>query len=53
MVIHSRQLSWGCHVATMEEGRSVFKILTVERTENRPLGRPRRRQEKNIRTYLK
>ena len=32
----------------MEEGRSAFKILTGER----PLGRPRRRWEDNIRMDL-
>ena len=32
----------------MEEGRSAFKILTG----NRPLGRPRRRWEDNIRMDL-
>ena len=33
----------------MEEGRSAFKILTGKPTEKRPLGRPRRRWEDNIR----
>ena len=33
----------------MEEGRSAFKILTVKPTGKRPLGRPRRRWEDNIR----
>ena len=33
----------------MEEGRSAFKILTGKPTGNRPLGRPRRRWEDNIR----
>ena len=36
------------HVARMEEGRSAFKILTGKR----PLGRPRRRWEDNIRMDL-
>ena len=34
----------------MGEGRSGFKILTGLSTGNRPLGRPRRRWEDNIRT---
>ena len=38
-----RRLRWAGHVARMEEGRSVFKIL----------GRPRRRWDDNIRVYLK
>ena len=33
----------------MEEGRSAFKILTGKTTGKRPLGRPRRRWEDNIR----
>ena len=36
----------------MEEGRSVFKILTGKPTGKRPLGRPRRRREDNIRMDL-
>ena len=36
----------------MEEGRSTFKILTGKSTEKRPLGRPRRRWEDNIRMDL-
>ena len=37
----------------MKEGRSAFKILTGSPAGNRPLGRPRRRWEDNIRTDLK
>ena len=40
------------HVARMEEGRSASKILTGKPTEKRPLGRPRRRWEDNIRMDL-
>ena len=36
----------------MEEGRSAFKILTGKSTGKRPLGRPRRRWEDNIRVDL-
>ena len=36
----------------MEEGRSVFKILIGKPTGKRPLGRPRRRWEDNIRMDL-
>ena len=48
-VIKSRRLRWTGHVARMEEGRSAFKILIVKPTGRRPLGRPRRRWEDNIR----
>ena len=37
----------------MEEGRSTFKILTGKSTGKRPLERPRRRLEGNIRMDLK
>ena len=36
----------------MEEGRNAFKILTGKPTGKRPLGRPRRRWEDNIRMKL-
>ena len=36
----------------MEESRNSFKILTGKRTEKRPLGRPKRRWEDNIRMDL-
>ena len=44
---------WAGHVARMEEGRSAYKILTGKPTGKRPLGRPRRRWEDNIRMDLK
>jgi hypothetical protein len=47
-IIKFRRLRWAGHVARMEEGRSVFKILTGKPTGKRPLGRPRRRWEDNI-----
>ena len=37
----------------MEEGRSAFKILTGKPTGKRPLGRPRRRWENNVRMHIK
>ena len=36
----------------MEEGRSVFKILTSKSTGKRPLGRPRSRWQDSIRMDL-
>ena len=47
-VIKSTRLRLAGHVARMEEGRSAFKILTGKR----PLGRPTRRWENNIRMDL-
>ena len=51
-VIKSRRLGRAGHVARMEEGSSAFKILTGKPTGKRPLGRPRRRWEDNIRMDL-
>ena len=48
-VIKSSRLRWAGHLTRMEEGRSAFKILTGKPTGKRPLGRPRRRWEDNIR----
>ena len=36
----------------MKEGRSAIKIVTDNPTEKRPLGRPRRRWEDNIKMDL-
>ena len=51
-VLKHRRLRWAGHVARMEEGRSAFKILTGIPSGKRPLGRPRRRWEDNIRMDL-
>jgi hypothetical protein len=52
-LIKSRRLRWASHIARMEEGRRTFKILTGTTAGKRPLGRPRRRWEDNIRMNLK
>ena len=49
-VIKSRSLRWPGHVARMEESRNAFK--TVKSIGKRPLGKPRRRWEDNIRMDL-
>jgi hypothetical protein len=47
-VIKSRRMKWAGHVALMGEGRGAYRVL-VGRTEGkRPLGRPKRRWEDNI-----
>ena len=51
-MIKSRKLRWAGHVARMEDGRSALKILTGKTTGKRPLGRPRRRWEDNVRKDL-
>ena len=40
-----RRLRWAGHVARMEEGRGVNKVLVGKPEGKRPLGRPRRRWE--------
>ena len=50
-VIKSR-LRWARHVARMEEGRGVHKVLVGKPDGKRPLGRPRRRWEDNIKMDL-
>ena len=52
-MIKSRRLRWTGHIARLEEGRSVFKILTGTPIGKRPLGRLRRRWEDSIRMGLK
>jgi len=39
-------------VARMGEGRGVHRVLLEKPEEKRPLGRPRRRWEDNIKTVL-
>ena len=51
-VIKSRTLRWSPHIARIEEGRSALKIVNGKPTGKRPLGRPRRRCEDNIRMYI-
>ena len=51
-VIKSRRLRWAGHVARMEEGRGVRKVLVGKPEGKRPLGRPRRRWEDNIKMDL-
>jgi hypothetical protein len=41
-------MRWAGHVASMEEGRGVYRVL-VGRTEGkRPVGKPKRSWEENI-----
>ena len=51
-VIKSRKMSWVGDVARMEEGRGVRKILVGKPEGKRPLGRPRRIWEDNIKMDL-
>ena len=51
-VIKSRRMRWAGHVALMEEGTGVHKVLVGKPDGKRPLGRPRRRWEDNIKMGL-
>ena len=51
-VIKSRRMRWARHVARMEEGRGVQKVLVGKPEGKRLLGRPRRRWGDNIKTDL-
>ena len=48
-VVKSRRMRWAGHVARMGEGRGVHRVLVGKPEGKRPLGRPRRRWEDNIR----
>jgi len=46
-------MGWAGHVARMAEGRGVHRVLVRKPEGKRPLGRPRRRWEDNIKTDLR
>jgi len=52
-VIKSRRMRWAWHVARMGEGRGVYRVLVGKPEGRRPLERPRRRWEDNIRMDLR
>jgi hypothetical protein len=47
-VIKSRRMRWVWHVARMGEKKGVYRLLVGRPEGRRPLGRPRRRWEDNI-----
>ena len=53
MNLKSRQLRWAGHVAHMEESRNARRVLVQRPEEKRPLERPKRRWEDNIKMNLK
>ena len=46
--LKSRKLRWAGHVACMEPFRNAYTVLVGKPEGERPLGRPRRRLEDNI-----
>jgi hypothetical protein len=52
-VIKSRRMRWAGHVACMEEGRGVYRVLVSRPEGKRPLGRHRCRWEDNIKMDIR
>jgi hypothetical protein len=51
-VVKSKRMRWAGHVARIGEGRVVHRVLVGKPEGKRPLGRPRRRWENNIKMDL-
>jgi hypothetical protein len=51
-VIKSRRMRWAGHVARMREGIGMYTVLVGMSEGQRPLERPRRRCEDNIKVNL-
>ena len=51
-IIKSRRMRWAGHVARVGERRVEYSVLVGKPEEKRPLGRPRRRWEDNIKVDL-
>ena len=51
-VIKPRRMRWAGHVARLGERRGVCRVLLGKPEGKRPLGRPRRRWEDNIKMDL-
>ncbi|KAJ4448897.1 hypothetical protein ANN_00289 [Periplaneta americana] len=53
MDITTKRLRWAGHVARMGESRNAYRVLVGRPEGKRPLGRPRRRWEDNIKMDLR
>jgi hypothetical protein len=51
--VRRRRRRWAGHVARMGEGRGVYRVLVGRPEGKRPLGRPRRNWEVNIKMDLR
>jgi hypothetical protein len=51
-VVKSRRMGWAGHMARMGEDRGVYRVLVGKPEGKRPLVRPRRRWEDNIKMDL-
>jgi hypothetical protein len=52
-VIKSERMRWAGHVARMGEGRSFYRVLVGRSEGKKPLERPRRMWEDNIKMDLR
>ena len=51
-VMKARRMRWGGACSTCGESRSVYRVLVGKPEGKRPLGRPRRKWEENIKMDL-
>jgi len=51
-VIKLRKMRWAGHVGHVGDSRSVYRVLVEKPERKRPLGRPRRRWDDNIKMDL-
>jgi len=51
-VVKSRRMRWAEHVARMEQGRGVYRVLVGNPEGKKQLGRARHRSEDNIKMDL-
>ena len=51
--LKSRRLKWAGHIAHTEQFRNAYRVLVGKPESKRPLGRPRRRWEDNIKMNLR
>jgi hypothetical protein len=52
-MIKSRRILWAGHVEQMRDKKNVYRILVGKLEGKRPLGRPRRRWEDNVKMDLR
>jgi hypothetical protein len=51
--VKSRRMRWAGHVARMGERRGAYRGLLGKPERKRPLGKPRRRQQHNIKMDIR
>ena len=51
--LKTRRMRWAGHAARMEQSRNAYRVLMGKPEGKKPLGRPRRRWEDNIKMDLK